>query len=68
MGIQCLTVLLYFALTNLAALRLPKEDRLYPAWISVAGLIACFFLAFWVPVEVWLAGLALIGIGLIGGR
>ncbi|MBU7588463.1 MAG: amino acid permease [Sphingopyxis terrae] len=58
------TVLIYYAITNLAALRLPREQRLYPAWVAVAGLAACLFLAFWVPVEIWGAGLALIVVGL----
>lgn len=62
------TVLLYYAITNLAALKMPKEARLYPRWIAVAGLIACLFLAFWVPVGIWAAGLGLIGVGLVWRR
>ena len=58
------TVLVYYAITNLAALRLPPQDRLYPRAVAVAGLIACLFLAWWVPPHVWLAGLVLIGAGL----
>jgi APA family basic amino acid/polyamine antiporter len=58
------TVLIYYGITNLAALRLPPEDRLYPRWIAVAGLAACLFLAFWVPVSIWLTGLGLILAGL----
>jgi len=59
------SVLIYYAITNLAALRLPREQRLYPAWVAIAGLAACLFLAFWVPVEIWAVGLALIVVGLI---
>lgn len=59
------TVLIYYAITNLAALRLPEEQRLYPKWIAVTGLAACLFLAFWVPVPIWTAGLSLIGLGLL---
>jgi APA family basic amino acid/polyamine antiporter len=58
------TVLVYYAITNLAALRLPKEDRLYPRFFPVTGLAACAFLAFWVEPRIWLAGLVLIGAGL----
>lgn len=58
------TVLIYYALTNLAALRLPEEARLYPRGFAVGGLLACLFLAFWVPPVIWLTGLALIAIGL----
>jgi APA family basic amino acid/polyamine antiporter len=59
------TVLIYYAITNLAALRLGPRERLYPRWIAVAGLLACLFLAFWVDSWVWLLGLALIGAGLL---
>lgn len=59
------TVLIYYAITNLAALRLPAEQRLYPRWIAMTGLAACPFLAFWVPVTIWAAGLGLIALGLI---
>lgn len=60
------TVLVYYAINNLAALRLPAEERLYPRFFAVGGLAACLFLAFWVDVQVWLAGLGLIGAGLAG--
>lgn len=59
------TVLIYYAITNLAALRLPAEHRLYPRWIAATGLIACLSLAFWVDLAVWLAGLGLIAAGLV---
>lgn len=55
---------IYDAITNLAALRLPPEDRLYPRWVAIIGLIVCLFLAFWVPVTIWVVGLGLILIGL----
>ena len=58
-------VLVYYALTNLAALRLTKAERLYPAWISAVGLVACGFLAFWVDRHVWLAGLGVLAAGLL---
>jgi APA family basic amino acid/polyamine antiporter len=59
------TVLIYYAISNLAALRLPDDQRLYPRWISVLGLASCLFLAFWVPVDIWVLGLGLIGAGLV---
>ncbi|MCL4860410.1 MAG: amino acid permease [Caldilineaceae bacterium] len=58
------TVLIYYALTNLAALRLPPAERLYPRWIAWTGLVACLFLAFWVDWQIWLVGLGLIIVGL----
>ena len=58
------SVLIYYALTNLAALRMPADERLYPRLVAIVGLVACLGLAFWVDLEVWLAGLALIALGL----
>lgn len=59
------TVLIYYAITNLAALHLPRDKRLYPAWISAAGLAACGILAFWVPADIWVTRLGLILLGLM---
>ncbi len=59
------TVLIYYAITNLAALRLPAEGRLYPKWLAWLGLAACLFLAFWVEQQIWSTGLGLIIAGLI---
>jgi APA family basic amino acid/polyamine antiporter len=58
------TVLLYYAITNLAALRLPAEHRRYPRWVAALGLLACLGLAFWVEPIIWLVGLGLIAAGL----
>jgi APA family basic amino acid/polyamine antiporter len=58
-------VLIYYAITNLAALRLSPAERLYPQWLAWVGLAACLFLAFWVERQIWLTGLALIAVGLI---
>ena len=59
------TVLVYYAITNLAALRLPANQRIFPRWIAWVGLAACLFLAFWVEMAVWVVGLAVIGAGLL---
>lgn len=58
-------VLLYYSLTNLAALRLSDTERLYPRWIAIAGLASCVFLAFWVDPMIWIVGLVIIGIGFL---
>jgi APA family basic amino acid/polyamine antiporter len=57
------TVLVYYALTNLAALRLPAERRLYPRAWAVGGLASCGFLAFWVEPRIWMIGLGMIVAG-----
>ena len=59
------TVLIYYAITNLAALRLPTQGRLYPRWLAWLGIAACLFLAFWVEQQIWLTGLGLIVAGII---
>ena len=60
------TVLVYYAITNLAALRLPPHQRLFPRWIPALGLAGCLGLAFWVEREIWLVGLALLLVGIAG--
>lgn len=58
------TVLVYYAITNLAALRLPADGRLYPRWVPALGLVACLLLAFWVDPAIWQVGLGLLLVGL----
>ena len=62
------TVLVYYSITNLAALKLKKDQRIYPKFFSYAGLISCLFLAFWVEIRIWQIGLVIILIGLIWHR
>ena len=59
------TVLIYYAITNLSALRLPDDLRLYPRLIPALGLFGCLFLAFWIEPRIWLYGLLLLAFGLI---
>ena len=59
------TVLVYYALTNLAALRLPREHRRFPRAIAALGLASCLGLAFWVEPIIWLAGLGVIAAGFV---
>jgi len=58
------TVLVYYAITNLAALYISADNRLFPAWVSAAGLISCASLAFFVEPLYWGVGLGLIAAGL----
>lgn len=64
-SLSAVTVLVYYALTNLAALRLPPTHRLYPRWIAWVGLLGCVWLAWWVTPAALLAavGLLIIGFG-----
>ena len=58
------TVLFYYAVTNLAALAMPANERLYPRSVAIAGLTACLLLAFFVERSIWLVGLGVLGAGL----
>lgn len=60
------TVLVYYALTNLAALRLTRQERLYHPVFAWVGLTGCLGLAFWVEPRAWASGLVVLGLGLAG--
>jgi APA family basic amino acid/polyamine antiporter len=57
------TVLIYYAITNLAALRLPPEAVMFPRWIPLLGLVGCLSLAFWVELQILLVGAGLLAAG-----
>lgn len=59
------TVLIYYSITNLSALMMPKEFHLYPRLIPIMGLTGCLFLAFWIEPMIWGLGLALLAAGLL---
>jgi basic amino acid/polyamine antiporter, APA family len=59
------TVLIYYSITNLSALMMPKELRIYPQTVPALGLFGCLFLAFWIDPAIWISGLVLLGAGLI---
>ncbi len=46
------TVLLYYAITNLASLQLKRPERLYPRLVSILGLMGCLGLAVFVDPKV----------------
>lgn len=58
------TVLIYYSITNLAAIRMSHSERRYPIALAWLGLFSCLFLAFWVEPAIWLIGLLLIASGL----
>lgn len=58
------SILVYYAITNWAALQLPSGDRQFPRWLAIVGLVGCAGLAVWVEPGVWLSGTGLILIGL----
>ncbi len=62
------TVLVYYGLTNLAALRLSPSERYFPRIVPALGLVSCLGVAAFVEPTIWIAGLALLGIGLLARR
>ncbi|MFW6215408.1 MAG: APC family permease [Alkalispirochaetaceae bacterium] len=60
---SAVTVLVYYAITNAAALALPSESRRFPRGIALFGLLGCLTLALFVDPEVLLtaAGVLIIG-------
>ena len=52
---SAVTVLLYYAITNAAALKLPRAERLYPRAVSWLGLAGCVGLAAFVEPTYWIA-------------
>ena len=57
------TVLIYYAITNLAALKLTAKERYYPPIISITGLVTCLFLAIWIEWQIIAAAFVLILVG-----
>lgn len=56
------TVLVYYGLTNLAALKVSPEQRFVPKWVSLFGLICCLALALFVPATIMLGGVLFIAL------
>jgi APA family basic amino acid/polyamine antiporter len=57
--------LLYYTVTNMSALKLPRQQRTFPRWLAMAGLIGCLGLALGlVPQDIGI-GLAILLVGII---
>jgi len=59
------TILLYYGIANIAALKLSAENKIYPKWIAVLGLISCLALAVSLPLPIIATGLGMLFIGFI---
>jgi len=64
-GFSSFAVLLYYALTNLAAFTLPRRQRRWPRTLSVIGFAGCLVLAFSLPIESVVAGTGVFAIGAV---
>lgn len=59
------TILLYYSITNIAALKQPKEQQMHGKIVAVLGLAGCMVMAFSLPVQVITSGLLLLTIGFV---
>jgi basic amino acid/polyamine antiporter, APA family len=59
------TILLYYAIANIAAMRMPPEAKLYPNVVPWVGVISCGVLAFSLQVMVIAGGLGVLLVGLV---
>ncbi len=64
-SLSAFTVLIYYATANLCALRQPEDERRFPRFISLLGLLTCLSLSAFVATTAWQSGLMLIAIGLL---
>jgi APA family basic amino acid/polyamine antiporter len=67
-GFSSFLVLWYYAVANLAALRLNATERRWPRFISVMGLVGCLGLGFSLSPSTVGLGVALLVVGGLGSR
>lgn len=59
------TILLYYSITNLAAIKQPKDEILYNKIIPILGLIGCLVMSVSLPFNVIISGIGLLAIGFL---
>lgn len=59
------TILLYYSITNIAALKQPRKEQIYGRFIPVLGLIGCLVMSVSLPFNVIITGVGLLLAGLI---
>ncbi|NUO47855.1 MAG: amino acid permease [Polyangiaceae bacterium] len=67
-GFSSFAVLIYYAITNAAALTLEPGERRWPRWIAVLGLVGCAAIALSLPLESVIAGAAMLIVGALSWR
>ena len=59
------TILVYYGIANVAALRMPRAGRWLPAWIPTFGLVACAILALSLDARTLVIGLIVLTAGVL---
>ncbi len=62
-GFSSFAVLTYYAIANAAAWTLTPAQRRWPRPVAAAGVVGCAVLAFSLPVESVLVGVAVLAVG-----
>lgn len=62
-SVSTFAMLLYYLIANIAALRLPREYRLYPTVVPVLGALSCLGLIVFLSPSSWLIGCIGLAIG-----
>lgn len=64
-GFSSAGVLTYYFVANLAAFTQQSENRRYPRWMQVLGMVLCALLVFTLPWQSLLGGIAMFGAGFL---
>lgn len=62
-GFSSFGVLVYYAVTNLAALRQPAQQRRWPRPLQLLGMVGCVVVALSLPTGAMVGGIAVLAIG-----
>jgi len=57
-SVSTFAMLLYYFIANIAALRLPRDRSLYPAWVPALGALSCAGLVVFLTPVSWIIGCA----------
>ena len=57
------TILIYYGIANICALRMSPADKLYPKWVAILGLVFCIAMAASLPMSTILNGVGVLVAG-----
>ncbi|MEM0216562.1 MAG: APC family permease [Candidatus Bathyarchaeia archaeon] len=66
--VSIFSMLFYYAMANISALKLKRPDRVYPAALPILGIISCLILmvfTIFFAIEAWVTGLLVLALGII---